>query len=157
MPKQVYVAKSYPIDALEKLYRSEYDGRVKERLLAILLLYKGKTLTATAQTLQVTRQTVTNWLASWNQASYQGIKPNFSGGYAARLSKLEWDQVVEQIQGKGYSIQQVRELLVEEKKVEYSYDMIWYKLRKEYKLPYGKPYLENKKMPSDAQQQLEKK
>jgi transposase len=157
MPKQVYVDRTYPKDALERLYGSEHDGRVKERLLAILLLYEGNTLTATAQTVKVTRQTVTTWLASWNQGGYQGLKPEFSGGYAPRLSHQEWDQVVEQIKGKGYDIEQVRQLIRKQKAVEYSYDMVWYKLRKEYKLPYGKPYIENEKMPVDACAQIQKK
>jgi hypothetical protein len=31
-------------DELEKMYREEKDARVKERLLAIILLYEGKKL-----------------------------------------------------------------------------------------------------------------
>src|SRR5688500_6081826 len=140
MPKRVYVDTTYPKDALERLYRREQDGRLKERLLAILLLYEGNSVTYTAQTIQVTRQTLTTWLKGWNKNAYQGLKPNFSGGYAPRLSEQDWDQVVEQIKGKGYAIEQVRELIHKEKGVAYTYKMVWYKLRKHYQLPYGKPY-----------------
>jgi transposase len=157
MPKRAHVDTTYPQDALERLYRSEYDGRVKERLLAILLLYEGKSITHTAQVVKVTRQTLTSWLKSWNKAGYQGIKPNFSGGYAPRLSHKAWDELVASIQGKGYDIEQVRQRLMKEKGVVYTYKMVWYKLRKEYKLPYGKPYMQNQKMPLDAKEQVEKK
>ena len=168
MPKCVYVDRTYPKDALERLYRREQDGRLKERLLAILLLYEGNSITHTAQSIKVTRQTLTSWLKSWNKNTYQGLKPHFSGGYAPRLSKQGWDQVVEQIKGKGYDIEQVRELIYKEKAVEYTKScrqqsctsaikMVWYKLRKQYKLPYGKAYMENKKMPVDAKERIEKK
>ena len=157
MPKRAHIDTSYPKDALERLYRSERDGRVKERLLAVLLLYEGKSITGTAQLVKVSRQTVTSWLKSWNKGGYQGIKPNFSGGYAPRLSQKEWDELVGSLKGRGYDIEQVRQQLRKEKGVSYTYKMVWYKLRKEYKLPYGKPYMENKKMPADAKEQIEKK
>ncbi len=85
------------------------------------------------------------------------MKPEFSGGYTPRLRKQEWDQVVAQIKGKGYDIEQVSALILKQKAVHYSYEMVWYKLRKEYKLPYGKPYLDNEKMPKDAGEQIQKK
>ncbi len=156
MPKRSHVDTTYPKDALDRLYRSEHDGRVKERLLAIVLLYKGESITYTAYTIQVTRQTVTTWLKSWNKAGYQGIKPSFSGGYAPRLSQKEWDELVEQIKGKGYDIEQVRQKIQKEKGVAYTYKMVWYKLRKQYKLPYGKPYMQNQKMPAEAAKEIKK-
>lgn len=82
--------------------------------------------------MKVTRQTVTSWLVSWNKRGYQGLKPEFSGGYTPRLRKQEWDQVVSQIKGKGYDIEQVSALILKQKAVHYSYEMVWYKLRKEY-------------------------
>ncbi len=115
MPKRAHVDTTYPKDALERLYRSEHDGRVKERLLAILLLYEGKSITHTALTIKVSRQTVTDWLKSWNKAGYRGIKPNFSGGYAPRLSQKEWDELVESLKGKGYDIEQLRQKIQKEK------------------------------------------
>jgi transposase len=157
MPKRAHVDTTYPKDALARLYRSEHDGRVKERLLAILLLYEGKSITHTAQVVKVSRQSLTSWLKHWNVAGYQGIKPNLSGGYAPRLSRKEWDELVDSIKGKGYDIEQVRQRLITEKGVAYSYKMVWYKLRKEYKLPYGKPYMQNQKMPADAKERVEKK
>ncbi len=84
MPKQAHVETTYPKDALERLYRNEHDGRLKERLLAILWLYEGKSITHTAQLGKVSRQTVSDWLKAWNQQGYQGLKLNFSGGYAPR-------------------------------------------------------------------------
>lgn len=157
MPPQVMLEKSYPVDALAQLYRSEHDGRLKERLLAILLLYREKSITAAAELVQVRRQTVSKWVQAWNKGGYQGLKPRFSGGYRARLSEQEWGQVVAHIQGKGYEIEQVRQWIRQEKGVDYTYKMVWYKLRKQYKVPYGKPYIENGKMPKNAPQQVEKK
>lgn len=157
MPRKVYVDTTYPKDALEKLYRSEANGRLKERLLAILMLYEGKTISEVSGLLKLTRQTLTNWLSAWNKGTYQGLKPCFSGGYAPRLSEQDWNQVVEQISGKGYDINKAREWILEQKGVAYSYKMVWYKLRKHYRLPYGKPYMENGKMPVDAKERIEKK
>lgn len=157
MPKRAHVETTYPKDALERLYGNEHDGRLKARLLAILFLYEGKSITHTAQLVKVSRQTVSTWLSNWNKLGYGGLKPSFSGGYAPRLSRQGWDQVVESVKGKGYDIEQVRQQIIREKGVEYTYKMVWYKLRKEYKLAYSKPYMENKKMPADAQKQIEKK
>jgi transposase len=157
MPKRVAVDRTYPLDALERLYRQEHDGRLKERLLAILFLYEGKTITATADLLQVNRHTVGAWLAAWNQGAYQGLKPDFKGGYAPRLSERQWQQILAQLPGQGYDIQAVKQLIYQQTGVAYSYKMVWYKLRKHYQLPYGKPYMQNRKMPADVELQIEKK
>lgn len=133
MLKLTYVDTSYPKDALERLYRSEHDGRVKERLLAIVLLYEGKSITRTAQLVRVSRQSLTTWLKTWNQGSYQGIKPNFIGGYAGRLSQKEWDELVASLKGKDYDIEQVRQQLLQEKGVSYTCKVARYKCSKQYK------------------------
>ena len=44
MPRKPKVLKHIPEDELERMYRFETNSRLKERLLAIILLYDGKNI-----------------------------------------------------------------------------------------------------------------
>lgn len=156
MPKIIKLDKTYPRDALEKLYRSEGDGRIKERLLAILYLYDDKSVKAVSALLKVSENTVRDWRVRWNEKGYQGLKPQFSGGYAPQLSDEGWDKVIQEISGKGMTLEDVRFYIKDEYNVSYSYKFVWKKLRMEKKVKYGKAYIENGKMPKDVEERIKK-
>lgn len=70
---------------LEKMYREEKDARVKERLLAIILLYEGKKLSELPSIIKRCRTSIEIWLKRWNERGYEGLIPRFTGGPKKRL------------------------------------------------------------------------
>lgn len=148
---------TYPKDALEQLYRTESIGRLKERLLAIIHLYEGKSTKEVSALVKRCENTVRDWRQRWNNGGYQSLKLELTGGPKPQLISEDWDAVAEHVKGKGMSIEDARQYVLREYKVEYSYDMVWRELRQKRKLPYGKPFMVNDKMPVDAEEQLKKR
>lgn len=148
---------TYPKDALEQLYRTEYDGRLKERLLAIIHLYEGKSTKEVSALVRRCPNTVRDWRRRWNEGGYQCLKLELTGGPKPQLSAEQWDAVAEHVKSKGMSIDDARQYVLERHQVNYSYDMVWRELRQKRKLPYGKPFMANDKMPADAKEQLKKR
>lgn len=148
---------TYPKDALERLYSREHEGRLKERLLAILHLYDGKSTKEVSALVKRCPNTICDWRRRWNERGYQGLKLELTGGPKPQLSAAQWDAIAEQVKGKGMSIEDARQYVIEQHHVHYSYDMVWRELRQKRKLPYGKPFMANDKMPADAEEQLKKR
>ena len=148
---------TYPKDALEQLYRTESIGRLKERLLAIIFLYEGKSTKEVSALVKRSQNTVRDWRRRWNDGGYQSLKLELTGGPKPQLNAEGWDAVAAHVKGKGMSVEDARQYVLREHKVEYSYDMVWRELRHKRKLPYGKPFMVNDKMPVDAEEQLKKR
>lgn len=156
MPKKPNVIKHIRKGELKKAYLKEKDGRVKERLLAILELYDGKNIRDVEKVLRRSNRTIKRWLRQWNNEGYDGLVPQFSGGPKPRIEDSEWDRIISEIEGKGMTLKDVKQYLEAERGVEYSYKMVWYVLRKKKKVHYGKPYIKNEKRPEDAEDILKK-
>jgi transposase len=156
MSKSVKIDKSYPIDALEGLYRSETDGRMKERLLAMIHLYEGKSISQVSSLVKHCENTIRDWCKRWNAERYQGLKLELKGGPKAQMSASQWDDVAEYVKGKGMSIEDTRQYIWEHYQVRYGYHMVWRELREKRKVSYGKPFMINQKRPADAEEQLKK-
>jgi len=148
---------TYPKDALATLYKSEPDGRVKERLLAIVHLYEGKSAEQISEFLKCSPTSVRTWRNRWNESGYQGLKPNFSGGPKPKLSATQWDDVAEYVKDKGMSLKDAHAYVQQTYQVKYTYEMVWQELRGKRRIAYAKPFKINDRMPDDAQEQLQKK
>lgn len=148
---------TYPRDALEQLYRTESIGRLKERLLAIIFLYEGKSTKEVSALIKRCQNTVRDWRRRWNDGGYQGLKLELTGGPKPQRSAAGRDAVAAHVKGKGMSIEDARQYVLREHKVGYSYDMVWRELRQKRKLPYSKPFMVNDNMPADAEGQLKKR
>jgi len=145
-----------PRDELEAAYRNEKDPRVKERLLAVLHLYEGKSVPEASRAVKRSIRSVKRWLKAWNIAGYGGLKPSFDGGPKPRMQSSEWDRIVEEVRGKNMTLRDVAVYVKTTRGVEYSYAMVWRVLRKEKKVRYGKPYAMNVKRPQNAEEILKK-
>jgi hypothetical protein len=143
-------------DELERMYREEKDARIKERLLAIILLYEGKKLSELPGIIKRCRTSIEIWLKRWNEQGYEGLIPRFTGGPKKRLDDAEWDKVVKEIEDKNMTIKDVVVYVKDSRGVNYSYKSVWHILRKRKKVKYGKPYIINAKRPDDAESILKK-
>jgi transposase len=143
-------------EELTKLYKSETDPRIKERLLAIIHLYEGKNVYEIANILKRCERTIKWWSSRWNKSGYEGLTPQNRGGREPKISSDEWDNIIEEIEDKGMTIKDVVNYVKETRNVDYSYKCVWYILRVQKKVKYGKPYIRNNKRPVDAESLLKK-
>jgi len=157
MPRKPKVIKHLTKEELEKKYRKEKDSTIKERLLAILLLYDGKNIYEVAEIIRRSERTIKEWLKRWNKEAYEGILPKVSRrGRKPKISGEEWDKILKEIEGKGMTIKEVAVYVKTTRGVEYAYKTIWTILRKKKKVKYGKPYIQNSKRPENAEEILKK-
>jgi putative transposase len=140
---------------LEAKYKQEKNPRVKERLLAILLLYQGKKVSELPSIIKRSRTSIEDWIKRWNNQGYQGLIPHFTGGPKPKIS--DWDKVIDEIENKGMTLRDVVVYIKNSRGVTYSYKTVWYILRKKKKVKYGKPYIKNIKRPDDAEDTLKKR
>jgi len=157
MPRKPKVIKHLTKEELEERYRKEKDSTIKERLLAILLLYDGKNIYEVAEIIRRSERTIKEWLKRWNERGYEGILPETSKrGRKPKISNEEWDKILKEIEGKGMTIKEVTVYVKTTRGVEYAYKTVWTILRKKKKVRYGKPYIQNSKRPENAEEILKK-
>lgn len=126
MPRKIKLVKSIPKKELMELYKKETNARVKPRLLAIIHLYEGKTGVETAKLVKTSYPSLIRWVEQWNKNGYNGLVPNFTGGYKPRLDGSEWDKIIDEIKDKGMTLKDVRVYVKTKYGVEYSYSSVWY-------------------------------
>ena len=80
MSRRLCLVKYLSKGELERTYKAEKDSRVKERLLAILLLYEGTRVQDAAAVVRRARSTLELWIRDWNTRGVDGLKPRFRGG-----------------------------------------------------------------------------
>jgi len=154
--KKININKYISYEELIKKYLSEKNPRVKERLLVISYLYEGKCLDDIVKLSKRCERTIWLWIKRWNDYGYGGLTPNFKGGPKPKITNEQWDDVVNEISGKGMTIKDVVTYLKKKYNVVFSYAWIQRVLRKKKKVKYGKPYIENEKQPADAEDILKK-
>lgn len=156
MPRKPHVSKHIPEDELERMYRLETNSRLKERLLAIILLYDGMNIYEVSAILRRCDRTIKEWLSRWNKNGYLGLVPGKGGGRKWKMPYDMWDDILEEIEGKGMTIGDVVDYVKTTRGVKYSYKRVWTILRKKKKVRYGKPYIQNQKRPENAELDLKK-
>ncbi|MDJ0713370.1 MAG: helix-turn-helix domain-containing protein [Prochloraceae cyanobacterium] len=124
------------------LHKDCSNPRVKEKLLAIKMLYSGYKATEVAKIIGVAHRTIYNWVDIWNFAGIEGLKDKYNErGRKKYISDREWLQIIEEIEGKGYTLRDIRAYIEETRGISYTYDGVWRILRKQFKVRYGKPYI----------------
>jgi transposase len=156
MGRKPKVTKHISNGELEGLYKNEKDARVKERLLAISLLYDKKNIYEIAEVLKRSERTIKDWLSRWNKGGYEGLIPSKGGGADPKMPLSEWDNILKEIEGKGMTIKDIVAYVKSNRDVDYSYKTVWRILRVKKKVKYGKPYIRNEKRPKNAEAILKK-
>jgi len=156
MPNKPSLVKHLTKDQLEKAYKSEKYSRIKERLLAILLLYEEKKVPEVAALVRRGISTIELWISNWNKQGVDGLKTHFTGGPKPKVPASEWDKIISEIENKGMTIQDVAVYVKDTRGVSYTYKWVWDVLRRKRHLRYGKPYKVNERRPEDADAILKK-
>lgn len=154
MPRKAAIKRHLSKEELEDRYRRESNPRLKERLLAILHLYDGKGEWEVSRIIKRSERSVRRWLRAWNNKGYGGLMPSFKGGPKPRMPEGEWDRIIEEIEGKGMTLKDVKVYVKDTRGIDYSYKTVWYVLRKKRKVKYGKPFIQSDKRPKNAEEVL---
>lgn len=156
MSRKATIVNRMTKEKLERRYKEEKNPRMKERLLAILMIYDGKKVSEIPSLIRRSRRTVHEWLRRWNECGYDGLVPEFSGGPKPLITTQEWDRVIDEVEEKGMTIKDVTQYVNRTRGVSYSYKTVWEVLRKKKHVRYGKPYIRNKLRPENAEEILKK-
>jgi transposase len=62
------------MEMLRNIARKSRNHRERERAKAILLSYKGYSITTLSDIFEVSRGTITNWLDAWDELGMAGLK-----------------------------------------------------------------------------------
>ena len=156
MPKKVKLTRVVSVEELKDKYRKEANPRVKKRLLVLIHLCEGQSAVFTSQAVKCNKRSITRWVNAYNEKSYEGLIPKFTGGPKPTLTANSWEQILAEIDNKGLTIKDVAVYIKNSRGVTYKYNTLWKILRKKYHVKYGKPYKVNTKRPNDAEAILKK-
>lgn len=156
MPKKIEITRHISPDDLENLYHMEDTSRMKERLHAILLLYKGYHPLETSKILGRSYASIKRWKRAWNAGGYDKLNPDFKGGYEPQISSSTWDEIIKYAKDKAMTLQDVQVYVNTEYGANYTYSSVWYWVRRKKKVPYGKPYPRDIRRPENAPEILKK-
>lgn len=142
------------MDDLKKLIHKERDKYLFERLLFIRQLYRGDSVAQACDTLCIAEQTGYNWLKAWNEAGYEGMKPDFDHGRLPKLSEKEKEHVKEKLKEKGnWLTSEVRALIRRDFSVDYSLRHLS-RIMKGFGMHYAKPYPQDYRRQENSEQLL---
>ena len=145
-------------DEIVRMYKNCQNPRVKEKILAIKMLYLGYKATVIAEIISGSHRTIYNWIDIWNKAGIEGLEDKYSQrGRKKYIDNEEWLVIIQEIEGKGYTLQDVRNYVEKTRGINYTYDGIWRILRKQFKVNSGKPYILNANQSETAPEDLKKK
>lgn len=154
--KKININRHIIYEELIEKYRSEKNSKIKERLLIVSYLYEGKSIDEIVKLSKRCERTIWLWIKRWNDYGYDGLIPKSTGGPKPKITDEQWDELVEDITGKGMTIKDVVEYLKKKYNVVLSYSWVQNVLRNKKKVKYGKPYIENAKQPANNEDILKK-
>ena len=112
----------------EKLYRSEHDTNVKERMLLVLnVIYQKQIPAQVARDLHRSRTWASDWLKRYREEGIEGLKNRSKSGRPPDIP----EQVVYQIQNElasskqGWTTKQVKDLIIRKSGIKYHFTHIY--------------------------------
>ncbi len=130
------------LDDLLKEHKGSYN--IYRRVLLIKMVKNGDTIKNASKIINVDRKTGERWVKEYNEKGIDGLLPNYSN--CGLKSELDDDKlkILEEIitnDDKGYTIEDVRQLIYELFGIKFSYSNVWFITRKKLGLNYGKPFI----------------
>jgi transposase len=119
--------------SFEKLYRTEKDVMVKERMLLVLnVVYYGKVAAHVVREIHKSKGWASQWLKRYKQEGIEGLKDKPKSGRHPELSS----EIVYKIKtilkesNSGWTTKQVEEIIIKESGIIYHHNYIYHIVRK---------------------------
>jgi putative transposase len=117
-----------------KIYKSELDGKVKERMLLVLdVVYHGKIAAHVTRDLHRNRSWACKWLKRYDEEGIRGLRDRPKSGRPTELStEIEYEiKTIMKESNQGWTTKQVEEeLIIKESGIKYHYTHIYRILRR---------------------------
>lgn len=133
-PLEIPVPTAEELDALENLYRTTKEVRLRTRAQMILLAGEQRmTVPAIAKVVRETDQTVRNWLKRYLAEGIEGLKDRPGGGAPAKVTKAYEEQLLAAVRlrprslGQPYSmwtLQRLAEYMAEQTGIRVGYETV---------------------------------
>ncbi len=130
------------LDDLIKEHKTSYN--IYRRVYLIKMVKNGDTIKNASHIVGVSRKTGERWVKDYNEKGIDGLIPDYSNcGLESELT----DEMLEILyyyithDDKGYTIEDVRDLIYSLFKINFSYNHVWFITRKKLGLNYGKPFI----------------
>lgn len=156
-PVEIQIEHHMSIDELNKRIKTlENDTKVLRRLYFIKYRYEGKLVSESAKLVGITKRVGYIWQERWNEKGYEGLIPRYAGGRPSKLTDAQKEHLVELLkQNDTWTTEEIRELIFNEFKVEYTSKQIRIIL-KSMGMRCAKPFPHDYRRPKNAEEILKK-
>jgi transposase len=144
------------IKSLEKLVKNEKDSLVKDRLRGILLLKKNYHRIEVAKILGVTDRTVYNWKYRYDEKGYEGLRSKPIPGRSTFLSDEDMVKLKQLLKKRPHWTAKEVQMLINEEFGRLFVLRQVHRILRKLGMHCGKPYVEDYRRPSDAEDILKK-
>ena len=117
----------------EKIYRSEHDTKVKERMLLVLsVVYDKRVPAQVARDIHRSRTWASDWLKRYREEGIEGLKDRSKSGRPPDIPEEIVYEIKSQLSSskEGWTTKQVNDIIVRESGVQYHQIYIYTLLRK---------------------------
>lgn len=161
-PESIQIVRHVPLDGLDGLMRGSkmnltpaQIATVERNLCFIRMRYNGFSVEQAASAVGITKPTGFRVQGLWNESGFEGIIPGYSGGRKPRLSEEQTAALADRLASEPMSTRSVRLYVRDEFGVDYSEKQIHVILGR-MGMRHAKPYPQDRKRPSDAEDVLKK-
>ncbi len=96
MPEKLTLEHDISLEELKILIRTQKDAKVRERLLILLHIKKGRTTREVGELLQISKGKVSYWVHRFNEAGIQGLSTRPKSGRPAKVDYRALRQALSQ-------------------------------------------------------------
>lgn len=119
--------------SFERMYRTEKNVNVKERMLLVLnVVYCGKVAAHMAREIHRSKGWASQWLKRYKEEGIEGLKDRQKGGRHPKISRQVQYRIkaILKESSQGWTTKQVEELIIQESETRYHHNYIYYIVRK---------------------------
>lgn len=130
------------LNTLLEEHKDSYN--IYRRVLLIKMVKNGDTIKRASEIIGINRKTGERWVKQYNEEGMDGLLTKYHN--CGKKSKLD-DEKLEMLKdyiitsNQGFTIEDVRDLILCFFGIEFSYNHVWFITRKKMGLNYGKPFI----------------
>ncbi len=96
MPEKLTLEREISLEELTRLIRTQKEAKVRERLLILLHIKKGRTTREVGELLQINKGKVSYWVHRFNEEGIQGLSTRPKSGHPAKVDYRDLRQTLSQ-------------------------------------------------------------
>ncbi len=113
--------------AFERVYRTQKDAKVKERMLLVLnVVYYGKIAAHIARDIHRSKGWTSQWLKRYREECIEGLKERLKGGRHSKISRQVEYRIKALLKesNQGWTTKQVKKMIIKESGIKYNHNYL---------------------------------